>query len=213
MSSDFLYPFEIDGETSKNHIFLKNAISNPNIIVGDYTFYHDFEDPFNFEKRNAGYFPSYVPIKLIIGRYCSIAHGVLFLSSIANHHMDGFSTYPFPALWGKEAGYEYYYPDKGDTSIGNNVWMGCEAIVMPGVTVGDGAIIGTRALVTKDVEPFSIVGGNPAKLIRKRFDQEVIDKLLEIKWWNWPDEMVKKNASKIVGSDINELMKIRELIF
>lgn len=201
-----LYPLKYpDGKVSKQHVFLKNIIKNPNIQVGDYTFYHDFTDPLNFEKYNAGYFSEFNSIRLIIGKYVSIAHGALFLSSIANHHMDGFSTYPFPAFWGEAAGYEYYYPNKGDTIIGNNVWIGCEATIMPGVSVGDGAIIGTRAVVTKNVAPYSIVAGNPAKEIRMRFNESIVEKLLQIKWWDWPHELVVKFAPLIVGNDIKKL--------
>ena len=199
--ADTIYP---SGD-SKQHVFLKNVITNPNISVGDFTYFHDFNDPRNFEKYNAGYFPESMPVKLIIGKYCSIAHGALFLSSVVNHHMDGFSTYPFPVFWGEEAGYDYYYPEKGDTVIGHNVWIGCEAVIMPGVTIGDGAIIGTRAVVTKDVAPYSVVAGNPAREIRLRFPQEVIAALMKIKWWNWPHEEVLRNAATITGKDIKKL--------
>lgn len=131
------------GDTvSKNHVLLKNIITNPNIEVGDYTFYHDLVNPHNFEKYNAAYFPEAMDEKLIIGKYCSIAHGVLFMSSVVNHHMDG-STIPFSVLWGAEdTGYEYYYPKKGNIVIGNDVWIGFEAAILPGVKIGDGAIIG-----------------------------------------------------------------------
>lgn len=205
-TADTVFPLKnFDGSASKNHVFLNNIISNPNIIVGDYTFYHDFENPYNFEKYNAAYFPKESSVKLIIGKYCSLAHGVLFLSSLTNHHMDGFSTYPFPAFWGKDVGYDYYFPEKGDTKIGNNVWIGCEATIMPGVSIGDGAIIGTRSVVTKDVAPYSIFAGNPAKEIRLRFDQKIIDKLQKIQWWKWPHEVVLKNAPIIVGNNIEKL--------
>lgn len=210
-TADCLYPCKDgEGNASKQHVFLKNAIKNPNILVGDYTFYHDFVDPLRFEAYNAGYFPESHTLRLIIGKYCSIAHGALFLSSVTNHHMDGFSTYPFPAFWGKEAGYDYYYPDKGDTVIGNNVWIGCEATIMPGVTVGDGAIIGTRSVVTKDVPPFSIVAGNPARQIRMRFSEETIEQLLEIAWWNWPHDFVVRHAPAIVGKDLGRMKELQQ---
>jgi virginiamycin A acetyltransferase len=205
-----LYPMECDGKISKQHVLLKNVVTNPNIIIGDYTFYHDFKEPLDFEKFNAGYFPPSHAIKLHIGKFCSIAHGASFLSSLVNHHMDGFSTYPFAALWGKDAGYDYYYPDKGDTMIGNDVWIGSEATIMPGVTVGHGAIIGTKAIVTKDVPPYAIVAGNPAKLIRMRFDQKTINALLSIKWWDWPLDKVVENASVIVGGDLSKLKALCE---
>jgi virginiamycin A acetyltransferase len=208
-SPDCLYPLKFGEDVSKNHVFLKNIITNPNIIVGDYTFYHDFADPHGFEKYNAAYFPSSMPEKLIIGKYCSIASGAQFISSVANHHMDGFSTYPFAVLWGAEAtGYEYYYPKKGDVIIGNDVWIGTEATILPGVTIGDGAIIGAKSIVTKNVAPYSIVAGNPATQIRLRFCQEIINTLLEIQWWNWPNDIIIKNASIIVGNDIEKLLVI-----
>lgn len=200
--ADCLYPLVIDGVVSKKHVFLKNAVTHPNIVVGDYTYYHDFVEPLNFEKYNAAYFTSPFPVKLFIGKYCSIAHGALFISSVANHHMDGFSTFPFTAFWGEATGYKYYYPDKGDTIIGNDVWIGCEATIMPGVKIGDGAIIGARSVVTKDVDPYCIVAGNPAVQIRKRFSQEVIDALLNIQWWNWPNDVVVKNAQAIVKGNL-----------
>ncbi len=209
ISPDSIYPLVMDGQVSKNHVFLKNIITNPNIIVGEYTFYHDFTDPYNFEKYNAGYFPPNMPDKLIIGKYCSIANGAQFISSVANHHMDGFSTYPFAVLWGaSQTGYEYYFPKKGNTVIGNDVWIGTEATIMPGITIGDGAIIGAKAVVTKDVPPYTIVAGNPAKMIRARFDDETIDALLKIQWWNWPNSIVVKNAAAIVGRDVKKLLAI-----
>ena len=208
MKDDVYPPLKIEDKTSKNHVFLKNIINNPNIIVGDYTFYHDFVEPLNFEKYNAAYFPAELDGKLTIGKYCSLAHGVLFLSSAVNHSMEG-STFPFTVLWGAEkTGYEYSYPEKGDTVVGNDVWIGCEAVIMPGVTIGDGAIIGTRAVVTKDVAPYTVVGGNPAKKIKDRFSIEVTEQLLEIKWWNWPDDVVVQNAAYIVKNDITKLIEI-----
>ncbi len=201
----------IGDSVSKNHVFLNSIITNPNINVGDYTFYHDLVDPLNFENYNAAYFPSAMSEQLTIGKYCSIAHGVLFMSSVVNHHMDG-STFPFAVLWGAEkTGYDYYFPQKGNTLIGNDVWIGCEAAIMPGVTIGDGAIIGARSVVTKDVEPYTIVAGNPAKKIRHRFDTETTQQLLTLKWWDWPNDIVIANASHIVKNNIEELLKITPL--
>ncbi len=204
--ANVIYPLSFDGKKSKQHVFLKNIITNPNITVGEYTFYHDRVDPYNFEKYNASYFPPHMPGKLIIGKYCSLADGVQFLSSVVNHHMDG-STFPFAVFWGAEkTGYEYYYPVKKDTVIGNDVWIGCEAMIMPGVTIGDGAIIGARAVVTKDVPPYTIVAGNPAMKIRDRFTPKICQQLLEIKWWDWPNDLVVKNACHIVKNDIEKLL-------
>jgi len=172
-------------ENYKRLCFLKNIIKNPNIIVGDYTYYDDFEDVANFEK-NVKYHFDFVGDKLIIGKFCMIASNVTFIMNGANHLSNSISAYPF-AIFGKDwqhAMEEKNYPIKGNTVIGNDVWIGYNATIMPGVTIGDGAIIASNATVTKDVLPYSIVGGNPAQLIRKRFSDKEIAKLLELKWWN-----------------------------
>lgn len=183
--------------------FLKNIIKNPNIIVGDYTYYDDFEDVHNFEK-NIKYHFDFVGDKLIIGKFCQIASGVTFIMNGANHLQDSVSTFPF-AIFGedwKDAMEGKSYPTKGDTEIGNDVWIGFDATIMPGVKIGDGAIIGSKSVVTKDVEPYSIVGGNPAKLIRKRFSEEKIEELLEMKWWDWPVDEITANLGKLTGNEI-----------
>ena len=180
--------------------FLKNIIKNPNILVGDYTYYDDFKDVHNFEK-NVKYHFDFVGDKLIIGKFCQIASGVTFIMNGANHLQDSVSTFPF-AIFGedwKDAMEGKSYPTKGDTEIGNDVWIGFDATIMPGVKIGDGAIIGSKSVVTKDVEPYSIVGGNPAKLIRKRFSDEKIAELLEMKWWDWPVDKITANLDKLTG--------------
>ncbi|WP_417611911.1 CatB-related O-acetyltransferase [Owenweeksia hongkongensis] len=181
--------------------FLKNIVKSPNIIVGDYTYYDDFEDVYNFEK-NVKYHFDFVGDKLIIGKFCQIASGVTFIMNGANHLQDSVSTFPF-AIFGedwKDAMAGKSYPTKGDTQIGNDVWIGFEATIMPGVKIGDGAIIGSKSVVTKDVESYSIVGGNPAKLIRKRFSDEKITELLDMKWWDWPVEKITANLDKLTGN-------------
>lgn len=188
--------------------FLKNIIKNPQIIVGDYTYYDDFEDVKNFEK-NVKYLFDFTGDKLIIGKFCMIASGVKFIMNGANHLTDAISTYPF-AIFGN--GWENAmegktYPQKGDLIIGNDVWIGYNATIMAGVTIGDGAIIATNATVVKDVEPYSIVGGNPAKEIKKRFSEEKIDKLLQIQWWNWDIEKITKNVSKLTSNDLDALLE------
>lgn len=183
--------------------FLKNIIKNPNIIVGDYTYYDDFEDVHNFEK-NVKYHFDFVGDKLIIGKFCQIASGVTFIMNGANHLQDSVSTFPF-AIFGedwKDAMEGKSYPSKGNTEIGNDVWIGFDATIMPGVKIGDGAIIGSKSVVTKNVEPYSIVGGNPAKLIRKRFSEEKIAELLEMKWWDWPVDEITANLDKLTGNEI-----------
>ena len=187
-------------------VFLKNIINNPNIIVGDYTYYDDPDDVHNFEK-NVLYFFDHVKDRLIIGKFCQLASGIRFLMNAANHDMDGFSTYPFKAFGGAWGGASLNAPFRGDTVVGNDVWIGNSATILPGVTIGDGAIIGTNALVTKNVEPYSIVGGNPAKVIRKRFDEETIQFLLELKWWDWPVEKITRNLKALTAGDMAALQE------
>ncbi len=187
--------------------FLKNIITNPNIIVGDYTYYDDFEDVHNFEK-NVKYHFDFIGDKLIIGKFCMIASGATFIMNGANHLTDAVSTYPF-AIFGhgwENAMEGKTYPTKGNTIIGNDVWIGHNVTIMPGVKVGDGAILATNATVTKDVAPYAIVGGNPAAEIKKRFSAEDIEKLLVIKWWDWEVDRISRNVANLTGNKIGDLM-------
>ena len=201
-----IYPRSGDKKT----VYLKNVISNPNIIVGDYTMYHDtIHDPKEFETNNVLYQYPINGDKLKIGKFCSIACGTKFLFNSANHALDSLSTYPFP-LFFEEWNLEKEkvtdaWDNRGDIVIGNDVWIGYEAVILSGVTIGDGAIIGTRAVVTKDVPPYTIVGGVPAKSIRKRFDEKVIEALLKIKWWDWTEEKVARNIENIKTGCIERL--------
>lgn len=186
--------------------FLKNVIKNPNIIVGDFTYYDDFENVDNFEK-NVKYHFDFVGDKLIIGKFCMIASDVKFIMNGANHLTNALTTYPF-AIFGngwENAMENKSYPKKGDINIGNDVWIGYNATIMAGVTIGDGAIIATNATVIKDVEPYSIVGGNPAQEIKKRFSEATISKLLKIKWWNWDIEKITKNIQNLTDNEIDKL--------
>ncbi|MCG2590007.1 CatB-related O-acetyltransferase [Rhodohalobacter sulfatireducens] len=186
--------------------FLKNIIENPNIIVGDYTYYDDFEDVHNFEE-NVKYHFDFVGDKLIIGKFCMIASDVTFIMNGANHLTNSISTYPFEIF---ENGWEKAmegktYPVKGDTVIGNDVWIGYNATIMPGVRVGDGAIIATNSTVVKDVNPYSVVGGNPAREIKKRFSDKQIEKFLEIQWWNWKIEKITENLPILTANNPDAL--------
>jgi len=186
--------------------FLKNSISNPNIVVGEYTYYDDFEDVANFEK-NVKYLFDFTGDKLVIGKFCMIASGVTFIMNGANHLSKSVSAYPF-AVFGngwEDAMEGKSYPMKGDTVIGNDVWIGYNATILAGVTIGDGAIIATNATVTKDVEPYTIVGGNPAIVIRKRFSDEEIEKLLALKWWDKDIEWITRNVKNLTGNEIEDL--------
>lgn len=188
--------------------FLKNIITNPNIIIGDYTYYDDFEDVHNFEK-NVKYHFDFTGDQLIIGKFCMIASDVKFIMNGANHLSNAISTYPF-AIFGN--GWENAmegktYPNKGSIEIGNDVWIGYNATIMAGVKIGDGAIIATNSTVASDVEPYTIVGGNPAREIKKRFSPEIIERLLKLQWWNWDIEKITKNVQNLTDLDLEKLEK------
>ena len=204
--ADKIYPRTNDYET----VYLKNAITDPNITVGDYTMYNDFvSDPRLFEKNNVLYHYPVNHDRLIIGRFCSIACGAKFLFTSANHTMKSLSTYPFPIFfeeWGLDVkNVASAWDNKGDIVVGNDVWIGYEAVIMSGVHIGDGAIIGARAVVTRDVPPYTIVGGVPAKEIKKRFDEETIEKLLQIEWWNWLVDKIRQLLPQIMNGEIHKL--------
>lgn len=191
-------------------VYLKDVVTSPNIQVGDYTVYNDFvRDPREFEKNNVLYHYPVNGDRLIIGRFCSIACGARFLFTSGNHALKSLSTYTFPIFfdeWGLDAkNIRDAWDNKGDTVIGNDVWIGYEAIIMPGVKIGDGAIVGTRAVVTGDVSPYTIVGGVPARPIRKRFDDETIRRLEALRWWDWDEEKLRRNLSAIQSGDLAAL--------
>lgn len=185
--------------------YLKNYIRSDNIIVGDYTYYDDPDGPERFESNVLYHFP-FIGDKLIIGKFCAIAKDVTFIMNGANHKMSGFSTYPFQIFangWEKVTPKAGELPYKGDTTIGHDVWIGYDATIMPGVTIGNGAIIASKSVVSSDVPPYSIVAGNPAKVIKYRFDQAVIDTLLKVAWWDWSAEKITQHLEAIVGNDLH----------
>lgn len=206
MNKAKIYPRTGDYQT----VYLNQVVTNPNIIVGDYTMYNDFvNDPTEFEKNNVLYHYPINGDRLIIGKFCSIACGAKFLFNSANHSLTSLSTYPFPIFfeeWGLErAQVTRAWDHKGDIVIGNDVWIGYEAVILAGVTIGDGAIIGTRAVVTKDVPPYTIVGGVPAKPIRKRFPNDTIAALLALRWWDWPEERIAAHLDAIQSGQIDQI--------
>ena len=206
--TDKIYPRTGDRET----VYLKNVIDNPNIQIGDYTIYNDFvHDPREFRKNNVLYHYPINKDRLLIGKFCSIACSAKFLFNSGNHKMASLSTYTFPLFfeeWDLEKeNVAQAWDQKGDIIIGNDVWIGYEAVILSGVTIGDGAVIGCRAVVTKDIPPYTIVGGVPAKPIRKRFDEETIKELQKIKWWDWPEEKI---AGKIPAIQAGNLEELRE---
>jgi virginiamycin A acetyltransferase len=204
-----IYP----NEDIKQICFIKNVIKNPNIIVGDYTYYNDIDGPENFEDHVTHLYP-FIGDKLIIGKFCAIARGIEFVMNGANHRMNSVSTYPFHIMGG---GWEDFTPKlselplKGDTVVDNDVWFGQNVTVMPGVHIGDGAIIAANSVVTKDVLPYHIVGGNPAKIIRKRFDDELIENLLELQWWNLDPKTLFDNMKALCRSDLGRVMRINRM--
>ncbi|MCV0425212.1 MAG: CatB-related O-acetyltransferase [Roseibium sp.] len=204
-SPDTLHPFNGESHT----VFLKNVISRPNIEVGDYTYYHDENHASDFETRNVRYHFDFVGDRLRIGRFCALATGTTFIMNGANHAMTGFSTYPFNIF--SDAWRDGFDPAtifdhlRGDTIVEHDVWFGTNATVMPGVTICSGAIIGAHSVVASDVPPFAVVVGNPGRIVRLRFPEEVIDRLLEIAWWHWPVEKITQNLSAIRSADLDAL--------
>lgn len=199
-----LYP----NENIKQVCYIKNVVTNPNIIVGDYTYYDDADGAEDFEKHVTHHYP-FIGDKLIIGKFCAIAKGIQFIMNGANHQMNSVTTYPFGIMmngWEKAMPALADLPLKGDTIVGNDVWIGQNVTVMPGVTIGDGAIIAANSVVTKDVPPYHVAGGNPARIVKKRFDDELINYLLGLKWWDWPAEKVTANLPILCSSDL-ELIK------
>ena len=190
--------------------YLRNVIDAPNIEIGEYTYYDDPDGADNF-LRNVLYHFDFIGDRLRIGRFCAIARGVRFVMNGANHRLDGISTYPFQIFGG---GWERVMPKpgelpfKGDTVIGNDVWIGYDALIMPGVCIGDGAIIAARSVVTHDVPPYTLVGGNPARPIRRRFGDADIDTLLRIAWWDWPVERITRLLPSIVAGDVAALARM-----
>ncbi len=187
--------------------FIKNTLNNPNIEVGDYTYYDDPEDSENFERNVLYHFP-FIGDKLIIGKFCALARGVKFIMNGANHKLSGLSTYPFQIFangWERVMPQAGDLPYKGDTVVGHDVWIGYDSLIMPGVHIGNGAIISSRSVVVSDVPAYTVVGGNPAKPIKTRFDAQTIERLQSIAWWNWPIEQITAHLECIVGGDIKAL--------
>ncbi len=208
MDKSKIYPRMGDAQT----VYLKSVITRPTIEVGDFTVYNDFvSDPRDFEKNNVLYHYPINGDRLIIGKFCSIACGAKFIFNCANHTLKSLSTYTFPLFFEEwdllKSEVASAWDNKGDIIVGNDVWIGYDAVIMAGVTIGDGAIIGARAVVTKDVEPYSIVGGIPAKEIRKRFAPDVIERLMELQWWDWQKEQIQKAIPAIQSGDIETLYK------
>jgi virginiamycin A acetyltransferase len=189
--------------------FLKPLVAAENIEIGDFTYYDDPDGPEKFAEKCVLHHYPFIGDRLVIGKFCAIAEGVRFIMNGANHAMSGFSTYPFNIFGqGWEEGFDiatWEKENRGDTVIGNDVWIGMEAVVLPGIRIGSGAIIGAKSVVTHDVAPYSIVAGNPAKMVKARFDDQTTARLLALSWWDWPVEKISRNLDAIRGSDISLL--------
>ncbi len=196
----------------KTSCFIKNVIKAPNILVGDYTYYDDANDPTGFEQNNVLFnYPEFGD-RLIIGKFCCIASGTKFIMGPANHRMSSVTTYPFNVFGGlwqeRTPDHMSQLPFKGDTVIGNDVWIGRESIIMPGVHIGDGAIVAAYSVVAKDVPPYTVVGGNPIKTIKQRFDEELTQLLLELKWWDFAPEKLADFLPVLCNENLEEVRQI-----
>jgi virginiamycin A acetyltransferase len=210
---DCLFP--ING--IKNTVFLRPLLAGhepaiSNIEVGAYSYYSDFDDAMPFFDRNVRYNFGFSGARLVIGDFCALAHGTSFIMADANHVIDGISTFPFPIFGGEWAEAlplaEMPFPNKGDIIVGSDVWFGHDCLIMPGVRIGHGAIIAARAVVTRDVPDYAIVGGNPAQIIKRRFSDAVIDELLALAWWRWPREILKAAIPYLVKGDLKGLKAV-----
>ena len=202
-----LYPRTGDSQT----IYLKNAVQGPYVEIGEFTIYNDFvRDPREFQRNNVLYHYPVNGDRLVIGKYCSIACGARFLMNSANHALGSLSNYVFPIFyeeWDHGMQVTEAWDRRGDIVIGNDVWIGYEAVILSGVTIGDGAVVAARSVVTRDVEPYTIVGGVPARPIRRLFDEETIDALLELRWWDWPPEKLTGSLRAIQAGDLEALRR------
>ena len=190
--------------------FIKNVVKNPNIIVGEYTYYDDINGAENFESHVTHHY-DFIGDKLIIGKFCAIAKGIEFIMNGANHRINSITTYPFNIMgngWEKSAPSLSELKLKGDTIVGNDVWIGQNVTVLPAVHIGDGAIIGANSVVAKDIPPYSVAVGNPCEVKRKRFDEDLIEYLLQIKWWDWNTEKIFKNMEALCSGDLSKIKNI-----
>ena len=190
-------------------VFLRPLVQSPHIEVGEYTYYDSFEDPLAFEREAVLY--AFGPERLVIGRFCAIASGVRFLMPGANHADLGPSTFPFGVFgppWDGTMDLVMSAASRGDTVVGNDVWLGYSALVMPGVRIGDGAVVAAASVVTRDVPPYAIVAGNPARIVRMRFEEEDVARLLRAAWWDWPIALVTEHARTIMAGTPAEIERI-----
>lgn len=215
MAKNIPNPNDIFPNEYKTSCFIKNVVKAPNIIIGDYTYYDDSDDPTGFEQNNVLFnYPEFGD-RLIIGKFCAIASGTKFIMGAANHRLSSVTTYPFNVFGGiwkeKTPDHLSQLPFKGDIIVGNDVWIGRESRIMPGVKIGDGAIVGAYSVVTKDVPPYSVVGGNPARWIKRRFEDDLIEILLKLRWWDFEAERLVKFLPVLCDSDLDKVKRILEM--
>ncbi len=192
--------------------FIKNVVTRKNISIGDYTYYDDPDGAEDFEAH-VTYHYEFLGDRLVIGKFCAIARGITFIMNGANHRMNSVTTYPFNIMghgWEKCTPTLEDLPFKGDTVVGNDVWIGQDVTVMPGVHIGDGAIIAAESVVTRDIPPYHVAGGNPCRVIRKRFDDALIDYLLALKWWDWDAEKIFCNLEALCSGDLEQIRTVTE---
>jgi virginiamycin A acetyltransferase len=207
LNADAVHPLTFpDGTVHPDMVHLNRVIDHPNITVGDYSYANDFDPSDDWAARLAPYLFPGAPERLVIGRFCQIAHGVRFITASANHAMGGITTYPFgvfdPAtLEGFRDGFE----GLPDTEVGHDVWIGHGALILPGARIGSGAIIGAGAVVAGRVPPYAVVAGNPARVIRMRFGAAEVEQLLQIRWWDWPLERIRAALSALLAADVEAL--------
>lgn len=208
---DAVHPVTLpDGSAHPGTTYLRAVIDHPRIEIGDYTYASAHHPPADWAAHIAPYTYPFSPEKLVIGRFCQIADGALFVTASANHRHDGFSTYPFAIFGGGEAAGRPSLPGPGpDTIIGHDVWIGTRATILPGARIGSGTIIGAGAVVAGDIPAYSLVAGNPARVIRPRFEARTIARLLEIAWWDWPIDRILAAEAAICGTDLAALEAIR----
>lgn len=208
-------PNDVFPNEYKTSCFIKNVVKAPNIIIGDYTYYDDSDDPTGFEHNNVLFnYPEFGD-RLIIGKFCAIASGTKFIMGAANHRISSITTYPFNVFGGvwkeKTPDHLSQLPFKGDIIVGNDVWIGRESRIMPGVKIGDGSIVDAYSVVTKDVPPYSVIGGNPARLIKRRFEDDLIKMLLKLRWWDFDAEKLVKFLPVLCDPDLDKVKRILKM--
>ena len=201
------------GESHPGTVFLSAVVRHPRMEVGAYTYASAFDPPQDWAGRLAPYLFDFSPERLVIGKFCQIADGVTFITASANHRRDGISTYPFAIFGEGEREGRPSMPGPGpDTVVGHDVWLGRGAVVLPGARLGDGVIVGAGAVVAGEVPPYSVIAGNPARVLRARFDDRDVEKIRRIAWWDWPIEAILAHEAAISGGDVDALARIADTL-